>query len=466
MPKFRIGFAATALALVIFGTATALTFDGAPATPTPIRDTTAYSDLDVQVHSRDSSSWFTLPAINAQHGADCSAPPATHPNTSYEGSVYQCANHIMTAINGDAGYAEIVLTPNLLFDFSQGGSVTWEMSTFKASQRDWWDVTISPFDQSLAVPLLSGLSQNVDLNGTAMNAIHVGTDNGEGAPMLSLVSNGNVTCLNNPCAGWALSRANDGIPASVDQSATRQPFKLTIANGRIRFERLASATAPGLVFWDIAATPSFASGVVQFGHHSYTPEKDGAGVPATWHWDSIDAQPSTQFTVIHSLDRYTQGGTIQFANPAPANAFLRFAAICAVKVNGQSVSRQPSTNDGYPLHTDHQSSYMVPIPQGSTSATIALTSDYYTNDCIAQDFAIWSLQAAAPQTSTPTSPMATATSTSTPSPLPTSTAVSTATPTATSTATRTPTPATYRCQKRNPNGSWSTVWTGPGGICP
>lgn len=462
MRKLRIPLLILALAAVGFGTAIAATFDGAPATPTPIKDTTAYSDLDVQVHSRDSSSWFTLPAINAEHGADCSAPPATHPNTSYEGSVYQCANHVMTAINGDAGYAEIVLTPNLLFDFSQGGSVTWEMSTFKASQRDWWDVTISPFDQSLAVPLLSGLSQNVDLQGTAMNAIHVGTDNGEGAPMLTLVNNGVATCLNNPCAGWALYRANYGIPASVNQSASRQPFKLTIANGRIRFERLASATAPGLLFWDIAATPSFTTGVVQFGHHSYTPTKDGAGVPATWHWDNLDAQPSTPFTIVHSLDRYTQGGTIQFEHPAPAGAVLRFAAICSVKVNGVPVSRVPSALLGYGYTSFHMSSYSVPVAEGATSAVISFGQDGgYPGPCIAEGFTLWSLNTSG---SSP-SPTATATPVSTSTPMPTATApipTSTNTATATATNTRTPTPLPYRCV--NSLGQTKPGWV-PGGRC-
>lgn len=466
MRALRIPLLIIALAAVGFGVASALTFDGSPAVPTPVRDTSAYSALDAQVHSRDASSWFTLPAINAEHGDDCSAPPATHVNTSYEGSVYQCRDHIMTAINGSAGYAEIVLTPNLLFDFSQGGSVTWDMSTFRASSRDWWDVTISPFDQSLAVPLLSGLSQGVDLQGTAMNAIHVGTDNGEGAPMIELVSNGNVTCLNNPCAGWALSRANANIPAGVNQSAARQPFKLTIANGRIRFERLASDTAPGVVFWDVAGTPSFTTGVVQFAQHSYTPTKDNAGVPATWHWDNLDAQPSTPFTIVHALDRYTQGGTIQFATPAPAGAVLRFSAICSVTLNGQAVSRVPSALVGQGYHPEHKSSYAVAIPEGATSATLSFAPDgWYSGPCIAEGFTFWSLAGSgtASPTATPSSP---ATSTATPTSTPTLPASPTATPTRTATSTRTPTatgtPYPFRCL--DANGQIRSGWV-PGGRC-
>lgn len=88
--NLRIPFALIAVAVVLFGAAvitisnasSPYTFDGAPATPA------AYTapDMDIQVHSRDPDSWFQLPAIDAQHGADCGAPPATHTNTSYEGS--------------------------------------------------------------------------------------------------------------------------------------------------------------------------------------------------------------------------------------------------------------------------------------------------------------------------------------------------------------------------------------------
>lgn len=109
--RLRLLLASIGILAVGFGTAIAATFDGAPATPTPVKDTAAYSDLDVQVHSRDSSTWYALETQNAQHGADCSAPPATHPNTSYAGAVFQCANHVMTAISA-GGYGVIYLTPN------------------------------------------------------------------------------------------------------------------------------------------------------------------------------------------------------------------------------------------------------------------------------------------------------------------------------------------------------------------
>ncbi len=481
-----------AIGLALFGalgftTVLAATFDGTPSAPLPIG--TGYTDpgdgmvFDVQVHSRDSSSWQALPAIQAEHGADCSAPPATHTNTSYEGSVYICKDHIMTAINGAAGYAEVVLTPNLLFDFSRGGSVTWDMSTEKDSSRDWWDLTISPWNQNLALPLLSSLSQGVDLNGTAMNAIHIGTDNGEGAPELTLVKNGNDSCALSSCAGWALTRFDAGIPACVNQAAVRQSFTLTVANGRMKFTRAARmdvvnlqpCMSPAVVYWDVAATASFNVGVVQFAQHSYTPTKDGAGVPATWHWDNLDAQPSTPFTILHAEERATSGGTIHFPS-APAGAYLRFSGICRVSVNGVTQARVPSALLGQGYHPEHFSSYSVAVPAGSTSASISFgPDDWYSGPCLGKDFTIWSLSSQPPaptpsSTSTPTATaaIASATPTATNSPLPTATPSPSATPSPTPTSAPTSTPTMEVCRARRGTSIFGQVlYTGTiqNGVC-
>ena len=112
------------------------TFDGTPSLPQPFAEHGEFADFDVQVHSRDHDRWFNLEPINAQHGADCSGPPASHVNTSYAGSVFICNNHLMTAINA-SGYGVIYLTPNQLFDFSEGSSVTFDISTERMSTRDW-----------------------------------------------------------------------------------------------------------------------------------------------------------------------------------------------------------------------------------------------------------------------------------------------------------------------------------------
>lgn len=473
----RIRMFVLAVLVAVVGASTALAaFDGTPSAPLPIpggyTDSSTGYTWDVQVHERGSTT--SLPLINAQHGADCSAPPATHPNTTFEGSVFQCRDHVMTAING-VEYGEIVLTPNRLLDFSNGpATVRWDVSSQQMSTRDWWDVTVSPFLDAQALPLLSDLSQGVDLQGPNRNSVVVTTDNGQAAPNLKVVRNGAVTSYGNPGIGFA-----SGVPTGTNQAAIRQPFKLTITGTHIRFERLPKVwacgtvpmpsvcSAPGVVFVDrdIPAL-NFTSGVVQFGHHSYSPTKDNSGVPATWHWDEFDIQPSTAFTIEHTAPRALFApGTVTFPS-APSGAYLRFSALCRPVVNGVVASKMVDGD-----HAEHASSYMVPIPAGSTSATLGFTADgwYGTGfGCRFQDAHVWALGSptvtASPSTATPTvdapTPTPTATATSTPTSTPTATATSTRT------ATRTPTPATYRCQRRNANGTWTTVWQGTGGSCP
>lgn len=437
------------------------TFTGAPSSPAAMPP--AISDFDVQVHSRDSDTWFQLDAINAQHGPDCSAPPNSHPNTSYEGTVFQCKDHLMTALNA-GGYGVVYLTPNQLFDFSSGGSVQWEMSTERMSTRDWWDLYITPWENNLTLPLISDLSQGVDLQGAPLNVIHVGGDNGEGSPVLTVVRNGVEQKYQ---SGSEVSSVGYQVAVGTNESATRQTFKLTVANGRIKFERLASATAVALTFWDVSAPVSFTQGVVQFGHHSYNPTKDGAGVPQTRHWDNISINPAQPFTMIKADRRYTEGGTVNFNKPAPANAYLRFSGICKISVDGVAVQRAADYdrwNMGY--HAEHQSSYFVPIAQGKSSVNISFADDgwYQTGlGCIAKDFSIWSKDSASNTTqltATPTTaqPTSTPTSVATTPAAPTKTPVQpTATPTRptmtpTVTATSTPPP---------PPGSLSRVsWAG------
>lgn len=353
------------------------------------------SDFDVQVTSRNPDTWYSLSPIEAQHAEDCGPPPASHLNTSYEGSVYLCRDHLMTSISGESGYAAIYLTPNQVFDFRDGGSITFDLSTERMSHRDWWDITITPYAENLTTPLVSDLSAGVDFQGVPANAINIATDNGEGAPVLKVIRDGKTADIQH---GYQVDPPGAGIASGTNQAATRQTFKLTIANGRMKFERLASATAPALLFWDVAAVAPFTSGVVQFAHHSYVPTKDGAGVPATWHWDNLTIAPARPFTMIKADRRYVdrKGGTVTFASPAPENAYLRFSAICRVSVNGVRVDWQPAYSrwDGTLHHSpDHVADYFVPIAAGTQTVDLSFAADgFWTTGlgCIAKDFSIWS----------------------------------------------------------------------------
>ena len=121
------------------------TFDIDPDMPSAWRS----SNWDVSVHVRSRDQYFNLEEVAADHGADCGPPPAVHMVSSYEDVVYNCKNHMMTALKA-SGYGAIYLTPNHLIDFSAGAAVLqFDMSTLRKSGRDWVDVWITPFEDHL-----------------------------------------------------------------------------------------------------------------------------------------------------------------------------------------------------------------------------------------------------------------------------------------------------------------------------
>ena len=444
------------------------TFDGSPPTPLGYQQGTFLDGWSVNVHERSMASVAggqglgdAIHPLAAQHGADCASPPATH-NTgnSRSAAVFQCRDHMMTALNGDE-YGVIYLMPPELADFTNGPAIIqWDMSTEKMSVRDWWDVTISPLMDAQSLPLLSALSQGVDLQGPNRNAVFVGSDNGEGAANIQIVRNGSITDYGPP--GWAGVRPSDGVVAGTNQAATRQTFRITLTTTSLRMERLASPTAPGLVLLDQAFPAlSWTQGVVQWGHHSYTPDKDNAGVPATWHWDNFSITPYVPFYLKHHSVYFGDGGGVLNIEPAPAGAYLRFSAVCTTSVNGVIVSPMLMTN---PIGA---ASYLVPLPVGTSQVSIGLNGSH----CNAKDFDVVAMNGGTPSPPTQTATPGTGTPTPTvlPSPSATSTPSVTQTPSASPTPLPTPTPDSrrYRCQVRQ-GFSWVTVWDGAfaGRTCP
>lgn len=452
-------------AIFLAAEASSGTFDGAP--PAPLAHTAGafLEGWDVQIHERSMAFSGTgtplgdaIHPLNAQHGPDCSGPPAAHPTGSSRGAaVFQCNNHVMTALDGEE-YGVIYLMRDQMADFSAGQAVIeWEMSTERMSVRDWPDITISPLLDAQALPLLSDLSQGVDLQGPNRNSVVITMDNGEGAPNLKVVTNGNVDSYGPP--GWAGHALGDGIAAGTNESATRQPMRITLSTTRVRFERLASATGPAVVYFDTQIQPlAWTRGAVQFGHHSYTPTKDNAGDPATWHWDTFNITPSVPFYLDYRGGYLSNSGDITTA-PAPANAYLRFSAVCRVSVDGVLATKMVDSS----ANAINASSYLVPVPAGSTSHAIGFASDGgYGGPCNAKDFSVVAETGGAPSTPTPSS---------SPTPSPTSTVIPTPTPTATAspvptaTVAPTPTPPTInaRCTVRDRNDA-NTGWTEREGV--
>lgn len=425
MRRFKLAAASSALLLMLAGMAAAgfagsdspfsATFDGAPTQPAPF----VSDHFDVQVHSRDADTWVNPEAIAAQHGSDCAAPPATHPVSTYEGEVFGCANHLMTAINA-SGYGVIYLTPDQMVDLAGTATVKFDLSTLRMSTRDWVDVWITPYADNLALPFDQG---DVDLQGVPRTGVHVIMSEFSGQTTWRAYTIKNF--VETEVAGGCWWCGEEGALNYTPTGAQRESFQLTLSAGHLRFEMLPSAGTTGVV-WADTNIPAlgFTAGVVQFGHHSYNPFKDGAGtctpgdcVTPTWHWDNISISPSIPFTMIHAGQRFTQGGTVSFAAPAPSGASLRFAA------NGANV--QVSFNGGATWTNAHMQAaeknvdrfknYFTPIPEGVS--TVQFRGDAtFNGPFFAQDMTLWSL-ASRPAPSTATS-SATATPSPTATPLP------------------------------------------------
>jgi len=90
------------------------TFDGTPATPLPYARLT---DFGVAVHDQAQDQWAAPPPFQAQHDADCAAPPATHLVTTYAETVFQRNGHVMTSQFADGNYSVTYLSAPALVDF-------------------------------------------------------------------------------------------------------------------------------------------------------------------------------------------------------------------------------------------------------------------------------------------------------------------------------------------------------------
>lgn len=402
------------------------TFDGSPTNPQPFGSHPASANWDIAVQSRDTSTWQTLEAMDAHHGADCGPPLdaagnlVTHHQTGvYEQAVFKCKDHVMTSIQA-GGYGVIYLTPNQIADFTNSEVVIKvDVTTIRTSGRDWWDIWITPYDENLQLPFDAG---EVDVNGVPKNAVHVGNAgnaNGAGTGFSpTIYKNFQPTSDFRAFTGdfnwWT---GYEGfMKVSPKQRTT---FELRLSKTHIKFGipagQIDEAGTPinnGQAFWwidkDIAPL-DWSRGIVQFGHHSYNPQKDctpdptkKSCYPNTWHWDTVSISNATPFTIIKSDKRMIDGSasnnTINFNAAAPANSFMRFSAIGTVEysLNGGTTwtkaNKQPSsTLQLNTYHYEHLTSYFVPVPAGTQQAKFRFSADnWYTGPYQAKDFALWS----------------------------------------------------------------------------
>jgi hypothetical protein len=304
--------------------------------------------------------------MEAQHGADCGAPPATHHVASLEDMVFECKGHIMTAIN--AGYGAIYLTPNQMLDFSQGEAVfKWDMSTLRTSSRDWVDVVIMPYDENVQLSF-----ENNDQH-LPKDAVHLELV-GPNVFVPSIWRNGQKEVVQSDTYHtWDMILANAGL---MPDAARRDTFELRLSRTHLKFGM------PGYNFsWvDTDIVPlNWNQAVVQLNHRTYNPNKacnfDGSCGPNTWHWDNVSVSPADPFTILRGDRRMVDAATtnqVNFATPAPANAMLRFVGVgvpIQYSVDG-GATWQDAQTQGESVGKNHPEipdNFWTPIPAGTAN---------------------------------------------------------------------------------------------------
>jgi len=362
---------------------------GAPAAPQSI----VPGDLDVQIHKR--SPGDSMDVMDAGHGADCSAPPATHSINTLAQGVYACKNHLMTAINaGD--YGEIALTPPELVDFSGGqAQIQVSVSTLQFCTLDWIELWVSPFSENITLPH----SGTVDLQGPPKDALrfHLSDSGDLGA------STGQVYRFDNFAETSIPRQLTTSLASLVAASGVvRTTFEIDLSTTHVRFG-VPGLGAGGTWWTDTAIAPlAFNQGIVQLVHHSYNVAKHCPGSPAdTWHWSGLSLSSAVPFTLINGAQRAisaTDGTTVDFARPAPAGAFLRFSGLGTISVSydggksWQAAQEQVQRDHA----TDHFSSYWTPIPAG-VQRVLFSGVHWYGGPWWVRDPSIWSLSTSPPQ---------------------------------------------------------------------
>lgn len=354
-----LGFSSTPISSTSF----LETFDGTPTNPEP------WNNLDWNVFqtSRNNDTWEFPNPTDAHHAfSNCGdvASGGSHTINTWPESVFKCNGHVMTSINGNVGYAAIYLSPPAMADFSGSPStVGFDVSTFVGSSRDWLDVLITPLADFMQYPFRSDL--DVDGSGMPRNSIHI--EQGFGSQDWEIeITRNDVTEV--------IGRLTVPYSSFGGQSkVTRTPVRIVLSRTSLT---LSYPTVSGASTTVNFADLGWNQGVIQLGHHSYDPFKDGAGAPNTWHWDNVSVNPARIFYQRQATPERTGAPirdanprTLSFGNPAPANSSLMFSGTCNVDIrDNASAPWRRATIIGPNIHPEHTQSYKISVPQGSTSA--------------------------------------------------------------------------------------------------
>jgi hypothetical protein len=214
------------------------------------------------------------------HDHNCGSPDTqrTVSRSDPSSSFYMCRDHMMTSIGDTSGYSTGWFTPKQTF--STATTVSWDVNLTDLKARQWWEVSIVPssFRSGVAsCPQCSVMDFVADPAGLPVyprGSVVVGK--GPFGNDIKVSTNG----VDRQVAQYTSVCQFD--PEACKSKAIRRTFSITDnRNGTVtvNFGGFKTFTVQG----------SFPPGGfnVVFKDHNYTPDKDGAPVGYTWHWDNI-----------------------------------------------------------------------------------------------------------------------------------------------------------------------------------
>ena len=364
------------------------TFDGRPIVP---ESWTSPDNWDVSIHSRDVKTWASLDPINAHYGPNCEPYPATHTTTQYEHAVFRCDERLITALDAQE-YGVVYLTPNQILDFSEEEAVIrFDVSTARSSERDWIDFWITPYEEHLQYPVDEWLP---DLTGVPRNSIHIRLDGHNISRWwIEITRDFEVIKLEGTDRSY-LGYESILIPTYSELDT----YELRISDDHIKFG------LPDYGFWWVdepLEDLGWSTGIVQFGHHSYVPQKScESGNTCTgnsWYWDNFYLHPTQPFSIIQADRRFLDfenQSAVYFEEPAPANSHVRFAGIGNnLEVSfDQGITWLPAEASNQTGTGDEKfKSYWMSVPPGTISF-MARGEKWWGGPWHIRDISIWSME--------------------------------------------------------------------------
>lgn len=351
------------------------TFDGDPAAPEQWTD----ENWDLTIHQRDQDKLYVMEEMPAHHGPDCQPPPATHLITAFEDNLYICKNHMMTAnygVSETGGYGLVYFAPNRLLNTTEDFFIKFDMSTFRVNPaRNWVDIWIVPFHQNLQLAIHEF---DPDLQGAPLEGVQIRLRQ-ENYFTITIHENGNETNL--PIDNY--TQYHQRLPLS---KTVRSTFYFGVVDGRLK------VGMPEYNLWwhdqpapEIFQRVAWKEAAVQFGHHSYTPQKQcefsffpnecNQNGAETFHWDNMMLYPTKPFDLVQGKPRLITSSTAVKTftpnRPAPAEGYLRFAGIGEnlevsfdAGATWQAAIEQAHSKT---RQNSHFRSYWMPIPAGTTA---------------------------------------------------------------------------------------------------